>query len=151
MREVMTLSDLARWAGIACLVWLALAIATGCTHSTHVRAVNTTAATLETTSRILRAEFERGKPQDPEDRKAYAQRWMRIVYAQEAAYAAHDAWRRLVADGASEVAILAAAERVKAALCVLSDAIQYAAPRVQTGALCGARTGDGGLVTVPGT
>lgn len=146
----MTLSDLARWAGIALVVWAIAAVVTGCTHSTHVRALNATAVTLETTAAELLAEYERGRPEDEAERKAYAERWRPVADALSAAFAAHDAWR-LALDSGDEAAILAAASRAHEALCELSRAARDVAPKIPTGALCGARTGDGGPVAVPGT
>lgn len=122
----------------------------GCTHSTHVRAVNIAAVTLETTAAELRAEYERGRPEDEAERKAYAERWRPVADALSAAFAAHDAWR-LTLDSGDESAILAAASRAREALCELSRAVRDVAPKIPTGALCGARTGDWGPVAVPGT
>lgn len=144
----MTLSDLTRWAGIALVVWAIAVIATGCTHSTHVRAVNTAAATLETTAAELLAEYERGRPSG--DARAYAERWRPVSDALSAAFAAHDAWR-LALDSGDEAAVLAAASRARDALCELSRAVRDVAPEAPTGALCGARTGGWGPVAVPGT
>ncbi|HLV68039.1 MAG TPA: hypothetical protein VKY73_19610 [Polyangiaceae bacterium] len=134
--ETMTLSDLARWAGVALVVWAIAAIVTGCTRSTHVRAVNTAAAALETTAEAIRVEVERRIPGDVEARQLYRQRMSPVVDALTAAYAAHDAWRVLVEQGASESAVLAAAERAREAFCELASVTRELAPRVPTEGLC---------------
>lgn len=135
----MTLSDLTRWAGIALAVWLVAVIAaglSGCAHQGHVRAVNVAAVTLETTASTLLSEYERGRPDDVEEARAYAEKWTPVVHALSAAYAAHDAWR-LSLDG-DEAGIIAAAAKAREALCEL----QRVARELSTIAVCRSQGGE---------
>lgn len=130
----MTLSDLTRWTVLVLATWLLAIFAFGCARSSHVKAVNTAAVTLEATAHELLAEYERGRPEDTDEARVYAERWTPVVHALSAAYAAHDGWRLLVERNADDIAIIAAASRARDALCNLREA---ARGLMSTGALGG--------------
>lgn len=155
----MTFPDLGRWAAFALAMWLVAVFAFGCARSAHVKAVNTAAVTLETVAAELLAEYEseratvvraaRAWGEDEEEAEALsnlARRWVPVVHALSAAYAAHDAWRILVERDADDAAILIAATRARTALCELQDAAKALDFTISIGVLCGAHTRGAGRI-----